>query len=341
MNTIDSNLVTEVMSNFSKSEIYTDQRVDFYKYNPLPYDCPDSVRINFNNKIATGYWDVLSLSDDILTYIVDNEYVSDFSLPYVSQKDHMVFRFALCGDMIIRSDRDQNIVINGAGVTYFSSPEQVRTELNYCKGSNHKMITLYVSRKKLHELWRVPALDSHATNKLFAEDGLSGCNLVLIPEMRNIVIDIFSTQFFGPLRQVYVKAKINELLCHTLRYISTISNDLPTSVISTRDQDKVRRAFEHLSENYLRPPHIDTISRQVGLNRTVLRKYFKTIYGQTISEFCMVKRMVEARSKLLQSDMNITQLSQYLGYDHPANFTTAFKRHFGMLPKDLRQRTIN
>lgn len=339
MNTASSNIVTEVMSKFSRSEIYTDERMDFYRYNPLPFDCPDSVRINFNNNVANGYWDVLSLSDDILTYIVDNEYVSDFSLPYVSQKDHMVFRFALHGDMVIKSDRDQNIVLNGAGVTYFSSPEKVRTEINYGKGSSHKMITLYVSREKLRELWRTPNSDN--SNRLFNADGLGGCNLALIPEIRNIVIDIFSTQFFGPLRQVYVKAKINELLCHTLRYISTISNDVPSSIISTRDQEKVREAFELLNENYIHPPHIDILSRRVGLNRTVLRKYFKTIYGQTISEFCMVKRMVEARSKLLHSEMNITQLSQYLGYDHPANFTTAFKRHFGILPKDLRQRTLN
>jgi len=330
-------LVTDMISNFLQAKIYTNKKANFYKLNSLPYDCPNSVRINFNNSVANGYWDILKLNDDTLVYIVDNEYTSSFIYPYISQKDHMVFRFVLTGDMVIDSNRKQNIVLHGPSVNYFSSPKLVENKITYRKGSRHKMVTLYISRKKIRKLLSPVTDKKNSTlHKLFNTDGLGGCNLALIPEIHGIIIEIFKNQFFGPLRQVFVTSKVNELLCYTLKYIGSISNDCQDSTISTKDQAKIRNVFEILNNQYIAPPPIDLIARKAGLNRTDLRKYFKIIHGQTIFDFCMNKRMIEAKSKLLFSEMSITQLGLHLGYNHPANFTMAFKKFYGVSPKKLQ-----
>lgn len=338
----EMNCITDVISNFLQSDLYTSGDDNFYKLNMLPYDCPNSVRINFNNSIANGYWDILKLTNDILVYIVDNKYTSDFVYPYISQRDHMVFRFVLSGEMVICSSQSQNITLDGPSVNYFSSSKSVKNQIIYTKGSDHKMITLYISRQKIKQLLMPSSNDESAlVSSLFNTEGLSGCNLMLIPEIRNIITEIFVTQFFGPLRQVYITAKIQELLCYTIKYISSnrLSSGKLENIIGLRDQQKIKQVFDILNVDYLMPPTIDSLARTVGLNRTNLRKFFKTIHGQTIYDFCKNKRMVEAKSRLLHSNMNITQLSQYLGYNHSANFTLAFKNFYGVLPKDIKKQS--
>jgi AraC-like DNA-binding protein len=45
----------------------------------------------------------------------------------------------------------------------------------------------------------------------------------------------------------------------------------------------------------------------------------------------MERAMVMIRSGRLP----ITQIALEVGYDHPANFSTAFRRHFGVAPRDV------
>jgi AraC-like DNA-binding protein len=33
----------------------------------------------------------------------------------------------------------------------------------------------------------------------------------------------------------------------------------------------------------------------------------------------------------------VSQVAYRIGYSHPANFSAAFKRHFGLTPRDVRR----
>lgn len=333
--------VTDMIGEFLKADIYSDSDINFYTPNSLPYDCPQSIRINFVNSVATGYWDILKLSDDALVYVVDNEYQSDFIYPYTALRDHMVFRFALTGNMCIDSDHNQNIALNGPSVSYFSSVKSSANQITYLKGSHHKMITLYVSRKKIWKLLGGKNGDNAILSDSLFNQGESGAaHLSLTPEIHNIIIEVFGTQFFGPLRQIYVSAKINELLCHTIDYIASLSSHSHRNTLKLRDQEKIQQVYEILNRSYCNPPAVDKLAREVGLNRTDLRRYFRMIHGQTITDFCRKKRMAEAKAKLLHSDMNVTQIALHLGYNHVTNFTLAFNKYYGVSPKKFRSRPI-
>lgn len=39
--------------------------------------------------------------------------------------------------------------------------------------------------------------------------------------------------------------------------------------------------------------------------------------------------------------LSVTQIAYEVGYEHPANFSTAFRRHFGLLPRDVMARSAN
>ena len=63
---------------------------------------------------------------------------------------------------------------------------------------------------------------------------------------------------------------------------------------------------------------------------------FKRLYGQTIFDYCQSRRMEHARHLLEHTELSITEISFDVGYEYPSNFTTAFKRHFGVTPKVAR-----
>jgi AraC-like DNA-binding protein len=47
--------------------------------------------------------------------------------------------------------------------------------------------------------------------------------------------------------------------------------------------------------------------------------------------------MARARTLLLETELSITQIALEVGYEYAGNFTTAFKRYFGVPPNVMRK----
>ena len=43
---------------------------------------------------------------------------------------------------------------------------------------------------------------------------------------------------------------------------------------------------------------------------------------------------------LVSGEHGVAQVAYAVGYDYPANFTAAFKRHFGELPRSWKRRQL-
>jgi AraC-like DNA-binding protein len=82
---------------------------------------------------------------------------------------------------------------------------------------------------------------------------------------------------------------------------------------------------------------ITEIAEKVGLNTTKLKTDFKKIIGMALFERLHNARMEKARTLLLQTDIPIKVIYEMIGYDHLTSFITAFRRHFGTTPGDLRR----
>jgi AraC-like DNA-binding protein len=47
--------------------------------------------------------------------------------------------------------------------------------------------------------------------------------------------------------------------------------------------------------------------------------------------------MQHAMTMICDQRWSVAQASEAVGYAHPTSFTTAFRRHFGMRPMDMRR----
>jgi AraC-like DNA-binding protein len=78
------------------------------------------------------------------------------------------------------------------------------------------------------------------------------------------------------------------------------------------------------------------VARATGLNETTLKRGFKAIFGETLFEFSVRCRMQHALKLLRHQHLPVKRVAEATGYRHHTSFATAFLRHFGTRPKDIR-----
>ncbi|MCZ8132611.1 MAG: AraC family transcriptional regulator [Steroidobacteraceae bacterium] len=143
----------------------------------------------------------------------------------------------------------------------------------------------------------------------------------------------------GALRHNFVEAKCRELLALVLNEMSNAElNARLGQHISTRDRHRISEACDYLAAHFRAPPPIAVLARRVGMNQTKLKAAFRHVTGRTIYEYVQELRMRKASALLSSGDASIGEVAYAVGYAHPANFTAAFKKHFGFLPRALKPR---
>jgi AraC-like DNA-binding protein len=79
------------------------------------------------------------------------------------------------------------------------------------------------------------------------------------------------------------------------------------------------------------------IAREAGVNINTMQKQFRAFSGHTVFEYLRTRRLVAARRALEQEGVTVAQAAWRAGYNSAANFATAFKREFGITPRQVRR----
>ncbi|MEM6582586.1 MAG: AraC family transcriptional regulator [Pseudomonadota bacterium] len=80
---------------------------------------------------------------------------------------------------------------------------------------------------------------------------------------------------------------------------------------------------------------LESLASHGGLNRRKLTEGFKALFGYTVNDYLTLKRMCKAQ-ELLKAGYSVGIAAESVGYMHQANFSKAFKRFYGISPKDLK-----
>ena len=81
-------------------------------------------------------------------------------------------------------------------------------------------------------------------------------------------------------------------------------------------------------------------ARQIGVHTNHLNKALKEITGKTTTEYITDRIIHEARALLRHSDWTIAEIGDCLGFEHPSNFNTFFKKHTGQSPSQYRRQPV-
>lgn len=78
----------------------------------------------------------------------------------------------------------------------------------------------------------------------------------------------------------------------------------------------------------------DELARASGMGRTALKGHFKRHFHMGVMEYYRLMRIEEARRRLRDGRLNVTQTAQALGYSSVHHFSAQFKRVMGLTPTE-------
>jgi AraC-like DNA-binding protein len=160
-------------------------------------------------------------------------------------------------------------------------------------------------------------------------------DLLVTPEMIRIINDLKEGQKTGEVRRLHTEAKLMELLIYQLEQLNTSTEDAGSS-LKPADIEKLEEARNILDANFVSPPPQKELSQIVALNESKLRRGFKEYFATTIYDYTVRLKMEYARKLLLEEKKTITETAELTGFNHQNNFSSAFKKYFGISPSDIR-----
>lgn len=160
-------------------------------------------------------------------------------------------------------------------------------------------------------------------------------DMVATPEMLRIIHELKDTQKTGELRRLHTEAKVMELLVCQLEQFQDSDITFKWKLRNT-DIEKLEHARTLLDTRYINPPTQRELSLAVGLNETKLRRGFKEYFATTIHDYAVRLRMEYGRRLLLEERKTIYEAAEMTGFTHQNNFSSAFKKYFGISPSDIK-----
>jgi AraC-like DNA-binding protein len=98
----------------------------------------------------------------------------------------------------------------------------------------------------------------------------------------------------------------------------------------------VKQSIDFIHQNYDRNIQVKDVASFVNLHPGYLQRLFKAQSGQTLMEYLTALRMEKAKMLLLQTDIPVADISDYVGTGSRQYFHALFKKHIHQTPIEYR-----
>ncbi len=157
----------------------------------------------------------------------------------------------------------------------------------------------------------------------------------LTPAMYNVINDMRHSPYSGHLKGIYLEAKAIELFLLQINQLDQ-QDQAVTSKLKPQDIACLHEVKDTLELHYGQPHSITELARKAGINQMKLKNGFKELFGNTVFGYLHDIRMEEAKRLLLDEKMYVGEVAHLIGYKYSHHFTAAFRKKFGMLPRNLK-----
>lgn len=109
----------------------------------------------------------------------------------------------------------------------------------------------------------------------------------------------------------------------------------PAESVST-DQVVLRAAMRLIGQSLDAMPSLAEIARKVGTHDKRLSAIFREQLGMTVFAYVREERLLRGQKLLADSEMNVQDIAELIGFRSACNFSTAFRERLGMTPSQFR-----
>ena len=232
-----------------------------------------------------------------------------------------------------RSIKEYDLKQNTFSLFYLNRESNNITTLE--RGLNNNVVEIIISKRFFINLFEKYPETLESINKKICKKQsfvLTGADK-LNCNIQAIIEQIKTADILGNSAPLLAEAKTLELLA----LLSHTDTKDKTQSINISLWDKMYEAKFIIEENYNKPPSINELAQHLGVCSTTIKENFKKVFSNTPYGYLFDYRMKRAEQLLRNNkELNIFEIALETGYEHQANFTTAFKRKFGISPKEFR-----
>lgn len=159
------------------------------------------------------------------------------------------------------------------------------------------------------------------------------------PTMQVVLHQILDCPYWGISKRLHWESKVLELLgMLVVQEVEMRNGNHPLHSLKPDVKERLHHARELLLQRLDNPPTLIELARLVGLNDCTLKRGFREVFGTTVFSYVRSHRLEQARQLLQIGDMNIKEIAHLVGYADPKSFAIAFRKQFGLNPKDYRKK---
>ncbi len=145
-------------------------------------------------------------------------------------------------------------------------------------------------------------------------------------------------QYEGMMKDIFLEAKVLELISFTIHQFSTDQQDDPDRItLREADVKQLVAARQYIETNYIDPPSLQELAWQVGINEFKLKKGYKQLFHSTVYEHVREERMNHAKTLIADGQQDIGEIVRMVGYTNTSHFSARFREMFGLSPKKFQQ----
>jgi transcriptional regulator GlxA family with amidase domain len=130
------------------------------------------------------------------------------------------------------------------------------------------------------------------------------------------------------------------LFIHSIRaHIGSLSEDCKSGLLRAIFDRQIGVALKSMHQKVEYPWTVESLAAACGMSRSTFAVRFKDLVGEAPLEYLTSWRMQKATGLLQKGDKKLFEVAKCVGYGSDAAFSKAFKRVFGVAPREYRRAT--
>ena len=97
------------------------------------------------------------------------------------------------------------------------------------------------------------------------------------------------------------------------------------------------RIRSYLDEHYMDAIDLSEVAKTLRMSMHYMSHVFKRTFGYSPMNYLLRRRIGEAQTLLISTDLSITEIGERVGYETTSYFSSQFTKQVGMSPKKYRK----